>query len=307
MGRLRFGSRLVKRGRVWWFRWTVPPPLRAEFRRREIWRSLRTTDHDTAQTKAKKLVDELRAQCARIEDQRHSGRAQGLKRGAGGVRLIEGDFFEQAATVPDGSVDLVVTDPPFNVSDHHWDSDLDLARFWSILRRLAKPNAVFVFFAMQPFTSRLITSRPSLFKYTLVWAKNTKSNFMAAAYQPLRAHEDLAVFYKAPATYNPLKTKRAGTHQPRPIGSTFSSHHGKQIWTGHRDPEFAHPTTVLSFPAERGDGRHHPTQKPVRLLEYLIRTYSNPGDLVLDPFGGSGGTAVAALRRCSSTQRLPTC
>ena len=223
------------------------------------------------------------------------------------MRLLLGDFFEQAATIPDGSVDLVLTDPPFNVSDHQWDSDLDLALLWSVLRRVTKRNAVFVFFAMQPFTSRLITSRPSLFKYTLVW-RDTKSNFMAAAYQPLRAHEDLAVFYKAPATYNSLRTKRAGSHRARLIGSTFSSHHGKQIWTGHRDPEFAHPTTVLSFPAQR-DERHHPTQKPLRLLQYLIRTYSNAGDLVLDPFGGAGGTAMAALRtgrRAFSVEREPS-
>src|SRR5215204_4704872 len=119
---------------------------------------------------------------------------------------------------------------------------------------------------------------------------------MAAAHQPLRAHEDIVVFYKAPATYNPLRTKRKGVHSPRRLSSTFSGHHGKTIWTGFRDPEFAHPTSVLRFSTKRGGGRLHPTEKPVALLEYLIRTYSNAGDLVLDPFCGGGGVGLAAIK-----------
>jgi hypothetical protein len=208
MARPRFGSRLVKRGSVWWFRWTVPEVFRAQFGRREIWRSLRTTDHEIARKKAAKLIDELRARCARFEDGALVEDHLGPPRDEPQVRLVAGDFLEEAEGIPVGSVDLVLTDPPFDVSDHPWDGDLDLERLWRILRRVAKPNAVFLFFGMQPFTSRLIVSRPSLFKYNLVWAKNTKSNFMAAAHQPLRAHEDIVVFYKAPATYNPLRTKR---------------------------------------------------------------------------------------------------
>ena len=241
------------------------------------------------------LLDALYAQSARFEDQAQSAKAAASLPDA--VQVIRGDFFELVEVVPKHSVDLVVCDPPYGVSDHAWDGNIDLARLWRGLLRVGRRNAVFVIFSMQPFTSRLVLSRPALFKYTLIWAKSTKSNFMAAAHQPLRAHEEIAVFYRAPATYNPLRRKRAAANVPKRLSSTFSSHHGKTIWTGYREPDFGHPTSILRFPSEgNGKARLHPTQKPTALLEYLIRTYSNPGDLVLDPFAGVGTTGAAALR-----------
>jgi len=210
--------------------------------------------------------------------------------------LLLGDCLERMKEIPGGSVDMVMCDLPYGTTACKWDAIIPFEPLWAAYRRVCKPNAAIVLTASQPFTSALVMSNAPGFKYCWVWDKvNRPTGHLNAKKQPLRETEDVTVFYAGKPTYNPQMTDG----EPYvATGSKTSDCYGSQrktttICTGKR-----YPRNVLKIPAdERGTvGRIHPTQKPVALMEYLIRTYTNEWDVVLDNTMGSGTTGVGCIR-----------
>jgi site-specific DNA-methyltransferase (adenine-specific) len=217
------------------------------------------------------------------------------------IELHRGDCLEVMQGIPDTSVDLVLTDLPYQVTACRWDIRVPLEPLWAHYRRLLKPRGAVVLTASQPFTSMLVMSNREWFKYCLVWEKEVGTNFLNAAYQPFKVHEDIVVFSPAASSYS-----RAGTmtYHPqmvprRPMSGGKKTSQGAYRFHVHpegipqrKDIETCHPRSVLFCPREMGS---HATQKPVALMEYLIKTYTNEGETVLDSCMGSGTTGVACL------------
>lgn len=208
-----------------------------------------------------------------------------------------GDCLDVMGSLPDGSVDLVCADLPYGTTACRWDAVIPLEPLWAHYRRVLKPKGAVVLTACQPFTTQLIVSNPKWFKYGLVWEKNRLTNFYNARYQPGKVHEDVIVFSPAAAsysrrgnmTYNPQMTE-GGPWRKKDVGSGRHEYHALKrprlrISAGGRLPR-----SVLRFPCEFD---LHPTQKPVALMEWLVKTYSHPGETVLDNAMGSGTTGVA--------------
>ena len=210
------------------------------------------------------------------------------------VDLRHGDCLELMKNIPTGSVDLVLCDLPFGVTRNSWDNVIPLEKLWEEYHRVAKENAAFVLNCQQPFTAKLIISNEKEFKYCWCWHKKQCSGFLNAKKQPLRNCEDIAVFYRKQCTYKPQMRK--GKPQLKNTGGQ-TSNYGKFTYQPHIS-EMYYPTTMIDFPLRRFKGGH-PTQKPVELLEYLIRTYTDEGETVLDNCMGSGSTGVA----CVNTNR----
>lgn len=211
----------------------------------------------------------------------------------GRARLFRGSALEAMARIPDSSIDLVLTDLPYGTTACAWDFVIPPDDMWKGLKRVAKANAAFVFTAVQPFTWALCASNPKDFRYALVWEKPNGTNPYQARFMPMKRHEDVLVFYARQPTYNPQMTEgRPYAWNSRRSGGEAGG--VRQIRDTPIDNQGTrYPTSILRFPQERG---LHPTQKPVPLMEWLIRSYSNPGDAVLDITMGSGTTGVAALR-----------
>jgi len=220
-------------------------------------------------------------------------------------QLICGDCLEHMKDIPDKSIDLILCDLPYGLTHCDWDIPLDMESMWNQYKRIIKDRGAILLFSIQPFTSDLIQSNRKMFRYEIVWQKTQPSGFLNAKRMPLRSHENIAVFYKKLPTYNPIKHK---ADNPKQIGrkktnGTQAKQYndymvGEYEWieTGERMP-----TDVIKFSnwngARFGDTSNavkHPTTKPVHLLEYLIKTYTNKGDTVLDNCMGSGSTGVAA-------------
>lgn len=202
------------------------------------------------------------------------------------MQLIQGDCLEVMKTLSNLSVDLILCDLPYGITQNKWDSEISLPSLWSSYTRLCRGAIVLT--AAQPFTSRLVMSKPELFKYSWIWRKEAGTGLLNAKKQPLRNHEDVLVFYSKQPTYNPqfwqgkpYKCKKGGeTSNYNPSGTVITESDGRR-----------YPLTVLDFPRDRN--KIHPTQKPVALMEYLIKTYTNEGDIVLDNCMGSGTTGLA--------------
>lgn len=208
------------------------------------------------------------------------------------------DCLETLKRMPDGFVDLVLTDPPYGETGNKWDKHIDFAKWFVELERIIKPTGAIVFTSSTLLASKLIPLAPHLYKYDWVWQKDNGTNVVSANHQPLRVHELILVFGKQAVTYtprgeymkyNPQKTK----------GKAYTQTSGRQStnWKGGKVEGFEtvntgdrHPVTVQKFNRDRG---LHPTQKPVALFEHLIHTYTDEGDTVYDPFMGSGTTAKA--------------
>lgn len=211
------------------------------------------------------------------------------------MQLLHGDCLKLMKDIPDGVIDLILCDLPYGTTDCSWDSVLPFEELWAEYDRLLKPDGAAVLFAAQPFTTALIQSNRKAFRYCWYWLKNQPTGFTYARYQPMRKVEDICVFYRKHGTYNPqgLQTIK------RPKTYKYDPRCGGELWavrsrTGAYTPRFKnYPQNVLQYRTERG---LHPTQKPVPLLEYLVRTYTNPGDTVLDNCMGSGSTGVAVQR-----------
>lgn len=213
--------------------------------------------------------------------------------------LVCADAFELLATVPAGAVDMVLCDLPYGTTRNKWDSTLDLARLWPELTRVTKTNAAIVLFAQTPFDKVLGCSRLDLLRYEWIWEKGKATGFLNAKVAPLKAHENILVFYRKSPTYNPQKERVTDgrfvvgprTHRPSEIRG-YGVQHGTHGWT---DDGTRYPRSVLRIPSVNGRDLLHPTQKPVDLCRYLIRTYTAPGQTVLDMTCGVATTAVAAL------------
>jgi len=210
--------------------------------------------------------------------------------------LLEGDCLDLLGLIPFGAVDLVLCDLPYGTTRNRWDSVIDLDRLWAEYRRVLKPGGAVVLTGQGVFTARLILSNESWFKYKIVWEKSKPTNFLNARRQPLRKHEDVCVFYDRPGTYNPeMQAGRAydkGVRKDQHSGS-----YGEFLPARVRSDGARFPSDIVYFKTAESEAERtvwHPTQKPVELGRYLVRTYSNPGDLVLDNAFGSGSFLLAA-------------
>ena len=210
-------------------------------------------------------------------------------------KIYNEDCIETMKRIPDGSVDLMLTDPPYNTTDCEWEYAIDFNKLWNEWLRIVKPNGAFIFTASQPFTTDLINSNRKNFKYELIWEKPNPSNPLLANKQPLKNHENIIVFYREMPVYNPQKTRRLQenkrTQKIREKG-VFETTGQKRI-IPNADGEYKMPMSVLFFNREQSG--YHPTQKPVDLMRYLINTYTNKSDTVFDGFMGSGTTAIACI------------
>lgn len=211
------------------------------------------------------------------------------------TNLIQGDCLEVMKSIPDGSIDAIITDPPYGTTACKWDSVIDFDLMWEQLNRIIKPNGAIVLFGREPFSSFLRTSNVKMYRYDWVWEKSKATNFLFAKHMPLMAHENIMIFYKKKPTYNPQKTKgkpyNKGKEKRTEIEAVGKIGNGNLIEnkTGLRNPR-----SVQYFVTAEREGKHHPTQKPVALMEYLIKTYTNENETVLDFTMGSGTTGVAA-------------
>lgn len=198
----------------------------------------------------------------------------------------------------DASVDAIVTDFPYGVLNKRntWDEVIDYGKFWEQAWRVGKERTPTVSTAQQPFTSFLISMNYRDFKYTLVWEKSKATGYLNSKKQPLRAHEDIVVFYRKQTVYNPQMVQ--GLPYDKGVAVRDTPAYGVQTKKVHvkNDDGLRYPRSVQYFVTAESEGKLHPTQKPVALFEWLIRTYTNPGDVVFDPCMGSGTTGVAALR-----------
>jgi site-specific DNA-methyltransferase (adenine-specific) len=210
------------------------------------------------------------------------------------MKLLNGDCLKLMQNIPDGSVDLVLCDPPYGTTDCKWDSVLPFDQLWTEYNRLLKPDGAAVLFSAQPFTTQLISSNRRNFRYCWYWLKNHQKGFAFARYQPMRKIEEICVFYKKRPTYNPQGLQKIKNPRPRRKKGNPQTIYQIDAQPKEFTPRFKnYPKNVLQFDTERG---LHPTQKPVPLLEYLVKTYTNPGDTVLDNCMGSGSTGVAVKR-----------
>lgn len=217
--------------------------------------------------------------------------------------ITHGDCIEHMKSLPDKSIHMILTDLPYGLTECKWDSVIPLEQMWEQYKRIITPNGAIVLFGQQPFTSRLISSNYEMFKYSLVWKKSKPGNFAQAPYRFLCEHEDILVFsYGKTAkngvprmTYNPQGTIACNKVMKGKTGST-AHRGGRSTQKDYKQTTTNYPRSILEF---KNEGKpQHPTQKPIDLCEYLIRTYTNEGEIVLDSCMGSGTTAVAASK-CS--------
>lgn len=213
------------------------------------------------------------------------------------IDLRHGDCLEIMKNIPDGSVDMIICDLPYGTTACKWDSIIPFEELWKGYCRIIKDDGAIILFGSEPFTSILICSQISLFRYDLIWDKQKGCDFLNANRKPLKSHENILVFYKKSPTYN--KQYWYSTPYKKINGNKKQSsvyHDSHDVDTESTDGK-RNPLSILSFP--RDGNRVHPTQKPVALLEYLIKTYTNEGETVLDNCMGSGSTGVA----CVNTNR----
>tara|TARA_Y100000593_G_scaffold23333_1_gene46273 strand:+ start:100 stop:825 length:726 start_codon:yes stop_codon:yes gene_type:complete len=208
------------------------------------------------------------------------------------VELMHGDCLERMKEIPDGSVDMVLTDPPYGTTACKWDTVIDLPSMWAELKRIIKPNGAIVMTAGQPFSSALVMSNPEWFAYEWVWVKTKITGVLNAKRMPVRKHEQVLVFCdrKSTGTYNAQGLIEKGTVTKQ---GGNSDNYGERNAKEYVQAFTNWPRDVLEIKSE---GKTvHPTQKPVALMEYLIKTYTNEGETVLDFTMGSGTTGVAAV------------
>lgn len=215
--------------------------------------------------------------------------------------LYCGDCLDIMKQIGDGTIDLVLCDLPYGTTQNKWDAVIPFDSLWEQYNRVAKPNAAFVLFAQGLFYVDLVNSNRANFRYDIVWDKQLKSGFLNANVMPLRVHEQIAVFYKSKPTYNPQKVKGQPTHSKGTAVFTkdvTNNNYGDYTPVENIN-DMKYPSSILSYQKPHPSVSVHPTQKPVELLEYLIKTFTNEDDIVLDNTMGSGSTGVA----CMNTNR----
>lgn len=215
-----------------------------------------------------------------------------------------GDCLELMKEIEDKSIDMILCDLPYGTTACKWDTIIPFEPLWEQYKRIIKDKGAIVLTASQPFTSALVMSNPKMFRYEWIWEKSNPANIACANTQPLKYHEDIIVFYYKKPKYNKQMIERDKLGKLRlqnknnPIrfsGSDIQNKKGikKEYDINRYDENVKNPSTILKIKSERG--KLHPTQKPVALFEYLIKTYTNEGDLVLDNCAGSGTTAIACI------------
>ena len=217
------------------------------------------------------------------------------------VNLIHGDCLEIMKNIPDKSVDLILCDLPYEQTKNKWDNIISFESLWNQYDRIIKDNGAIVLFANGMFTAELMKSNPKMWRYNLIWEKDRPSGFLNAKRMPLRSHEDICIFYKKLPTYNPQTWEGIPLHG---MGSKFKEgklgNNNYGVFSSHTNPSAnrsgdttKQPRSVLKF--KRPHPPIHPTQKPVELLEWLVKTYTNENEVVLDNCMGSGSTGVACI------------
>jgi len=219
------------------------------------------------------------------------------------MKLFNGDCLEIMKSIKDKSIDAIITDPPYGTTACKWDSVIDFKLMWEQLNRIIKPNGAIVLFGSEPFSSALRMSNIKNYKYDWIWQKSRGSNFMLVKKQPLKYHEQIHIFYKKQPKYNPIM-KQAEPHlidKRTNLNPTFTKGalmlNRKLPAKRKKDNGLRYPRSVINF--KSSPNKVHPTQKPVALMEYLIKTYTNELETVLDFTMGSGTTGVA----CSNINR----
>lgn len=203
--------------------------------------------------------------------------------------IIQGDCLEVMRDIPDGSVDMILADLPYGTTRNRWDSIIPLDDLWTQYERIIKDNGAIVLTAQTPFDKVLGVSNLKMLRYELIWEKTQGTGHLNAKRMPMKSHENILVFYKRLPTYNPQMTK--GEAYTQRSGRASSNYNPQEsVVTVNKGERY--PLSVHKFKSDKG---YHPTQKPVALFEYLIRTYTNEGETVLDNVIGSGTTAVAAI------------
>jgi len=225
------------------------------------------------------------------------------KLGKENMKLIQGDCLEKMKDIPDKSIDMVLTDPPYGTTACKWDTIIPFEPMWKQLNRIIKPNGAIVLFGSEPFSSALRMSNIKNYKYDWKWVKQIPGNHLNAKKQPLRSYEDVCVFYKKQPTYNPVLTDKPKSHirvnaidikvkNNGVVGKVKENVKRNEFRSIPLDKNY--PLNVLNINIEAKNKRIHQTQKPIELMEYLISTYTNENETVLDFTMGSGTTGVAA-------------
>ncbi len=226
-----------------------------------------------------------------------------------------GDCLELMKNIPDKSIDMILCDLPFQMTNCKWDIAISLDLLWVEYKRLIKDGRVIILNATQPFSSKLVYSNPKWYKYSWIWQKNCPSNIACGNYQPLRYTEEILVFYDKCKIFNKqmierMESGKATVKQKQKTGCTFkltksdvSSNTSGEVDPFRYSSEFKNPSNLIYFPVDRSRKYKHPTKKPVALCEYLLKTYTNENDLVLDNCAGSFTTAIA----CINTNRNYIC
>ena len=215
------------------------------------------------------------------------------------IKLYKGDCLELMKAIPSGSVDAIITDPPYGTTACKWDSVIDFTLMWGQLNRIIKPNGAIILFAQTPFDKVLGASNLPMLKYEWIWRKSRPTGHLNANKMPMKAHENILVFYKKPPTFNKQMTIGKPNHVKdgsiRKSKAT-NNNYGHFENVVQKATELKNPVTVIEFSQQDPNKIEHPTQKPLELMEYLVKTYTNEGDMVLDNTMGSGTTILAAIK-----------
>lgn len=218
-------------------------------------------------------------------------------------QLINGDCLVEMENIPDKSIDCIICDLPYNITQMKWDCLIPFDKLWEQYNRIIKDNGNIILFCSGLFTYELINSNRKKYRYKLIWKKNVPTGMSSAKYRPMKYYEEICVFGNSKSTYNPIMKERVGVGKECYNYDHYcgdNNHIQLEKQKRRYDPDFVQPSDVLEFNVvPNRNGKLHPTQKPVELLEWLIKTYSNEGDTILDNCMGSGSTGVA----CKNTNR----
>jgi site-specific DNA-methyltransferase (adenine-specific) len=212
-------------------------------------------------------------------------------------KIYNMDCLEGMKDIDDKSIDMILCDLPYGRTKNKWDSIIPFEKLWGQYNRIIKNNGCIALFADGLFMADLMISNRKMWKYNLVWNKVLTSGFLNANRMPLRQHEEICVFYKAQPTYNPQKVKGKPNHSKGKPKDCKNNNYGSYEFVDNKElhGDMKHPTSIITFSKPHPSVMRHPTQKPVALFEYLIKTYTNEGETVLDNCMGSGTTAIACI------------
>lgn len=216
------------------------------------------------------------------------------------IELLLGDCLELMQNIQDKSIDCIICDLPYGIGKNKWDTIIPFKDLWGCYERIIKDDGAIILFGQDKFTAECMLSNRKMHRYNLIWRKVLPSGFLNANRMPLREHEDIMVFYKKVPTYNPQKTVGKPCHRKgKAVGKTADENLNNNNYGNYKvvetDGNMKFPTSILEFSKPHPSVSVHPTQKPVALLEYLVETYTNEGDTVLDNCMGSGSTGVACV------------